>query len=32
VLYTEAAQKIGEARKLLETMTGEGLIAPMPVD
>jgi len=32
VLYAEAAQKIGEARKLLETMTGEGLIAPMPVD
>jgi malate dehydrogenase (oxaloacetate-decarboxylating) len=30
VLYAEAAQKIGEARRMLETMMGEGLIAPMP--
>jgi malate dehydrogenase (oxaloacetate-decarboxylating) len=32
VLYAEAAAKIGEARKMLETMMEEGLIAPMPVD
>jgi malate dehydrogenase (oxaloacetate-decarboxylating) len=32
VLYAEAAQKIGEARRMLETMMGEGLIAPMPVE
>jgi malate dehydrogenase (oxaloacetate-decarboxylating) len=30
VLYAEAAQKIGEARRMLETMMDEGLIAPMP--